>query len=181
MSLELLSVSKKAGFSSFSTPPEENGCHTRQKIGCKIDLAAQRISASSLCSSHLPTVGAEGAPASVRSTQVNPRAVRKEFHTYMKKQQHNQPKGRLTPSASSICLQTGRGRIEGVPRGDGRIPSAPLSPSSLPQPLCRRRKRRLRQEVCLLRNRAFKPGLNCAVCQTSNQSCGAAVASFQYD
>lgn len=35
----------------------------------------------------------------------------------MKKQQHNLPKGRLTPSASSICLQTGRGRIEGVPRG----------------------------------------------------------------
>lgn len=151
----------------------------RRKIGCKIDLAAQRISAWSLCSSHLPTVGPEGAPVSVLITQVNPRAVSRSFTHTWKNNNTTYPKvGWPLVHHLYVCKQD-VGELKAS--HGGRIPSAPLSPSSFPHPLCRRRKRRLRQEVCLLHNRTFKPGLNCAVCQTSNQSCGAAVASFQYD
>lgn len=46
VSLELLSVSKKAGLVHFQNLLKRMiDCHKRQKIGCKIDLAAQRISA----------------------------------------------------------------------------------------------------------------------------------------
>lgn len=152
----------------------------RQKIGCKIDFPARPIIAWSSYFCHLPTVGPEGAQVSVHDTQVNPRAGRMGFtHTWRKK---TTPKLSWPLSASSICLQTGSGGIEGVTRG--RISSAPLSLSSFPHPLCRRRNRRLWprtwQEVYLLHNRTFKPRLNCAVCQASDQSCRAAVASFRY-
>lgn len=91
----------------------------RQKIGCEIDLAARCVSTWSSYFSHLPTVGPEGAQVLARGTQVNPRAVRMAFTHTWKKNNNNttKPKVGWPPSASSICLQTGCGRIEGVPRG----------------------------------------------------------------
>lgn len=106
----------KAGFSLFSKTNEEKGCHMRQKIGCKFDFRARRISAWHSYFCHLPTGGPEGAQVSVHDTQVNPRAVKLSFtNTWRKKK--TTPKVSWPLSASSICLQRGCGRIEVIPQG----------------------------------------------------------------
>lgn len=61
--------------------------------------------------------------------------------------------GPLSLCASSIRLQTGCGRIEGVPWGT--FLSAPLSPPSCPHPLCTRRNRQLRGPVKVRRSASY--------------------------
>lgn len=172
----------KAGFSLFSKTNEEKGCHMRQKIGCKFDFRARRISAWHSYFCHLPTGGPEGAQVSVHDTQVNPRAVKLSFtNTWWKKKKQHQRSVDLLVRHLYVCKED-VGDLKSSHRG--RISSAPLFLSSVPHSLCRRRTRRLWprtwQEVCLLYNCTFKPRLNCAVCQASDQSCGAVVAAFQY-
>lgn len=103
-----------------------------------------------------------------------------EFHIYMKRKQHQRSVDPLVRHVYVCKQDVGEWKAS----HEGRISSAPLSLSSFAHPLCRRRNRRLWprtwQEVCLLHNRTFKPRLNCTVRQASDQSCGAAVASFQY-
>lgn len=175
--LVLLGLSKKAGSVYFLK--ERKSAAWNRKIGCKTEFPACWRSSWSSYFCHLPTVGPDGAQVSVRHTQVNPRPWGTAFkHKWRIKAT---PKVIWTHSASSICLQTGCGRIEAH---GGRNSSAPLSLSSFAHPLCRRRNRRLWprtwREVCHLHNRTLKPNLNCAVRQASNQSCGTAVGSFHY-